>query len=219
MELTRTERILIQPGHPNHPASNRYCGATRWVYNAALYQMRQALFAGKPIRASRADKILKTEHCGVYQLLPSAGAQRTTQVLGDNWKSWQAAKKDYEKNPQKYKARPRLPSYAKQAKTYTVNRNGYKIENGCLHLAWGKAFGFEPLRVTCCENQEYNAPADKAVVADVRIVPLGTSFVVELIYRVRKTDIKLNPYNVFAVDLGIDNLAAIISVSRAFAPF
>ena len=106
MELIRAERIVIKPGHVNHAACKRYCGAARRVYNAALYQMRQALFAEAPISASQADKVLKQTQRETYQLLPSAGAQRTTQVLGDNWKGWLAAKKDYEKHPHKYPSRP-----------------------------------------------------------------------------------------------------------------
>jgi putative transposase len=219
MTLKRTEQIIIQPGHANHAACAQYCRAARYVHNATLYQMRQALFAGKPINHSKADKILKTEHPNIYQLLPSAGAQRTTQIVGDNWKSWIAAKKDYEKNPHKYKSRPRLPKYAKQAKTYVINRNGYKIEDGFLHLAGSKAFGFEPLKITCCECQEYNAKACETVVTDVRIVPLGTSFVVELVYKTEAdTTIKLNPENVIGIDLGIDNLAAIVYSQQGYHP-
>src|SRR5690625_7814562 len=88
-----------------------------------------------------------------------SGAQRTTQVLGDNWKGWLAAKRDYEKHPQKYTSRPKLPNYARAAKTYVVGRNGHKIEQGRLFLAGGKDFGFQPLKVTCCRNQPYNSKA------------------------------------------------------------
>src|SRR5690625_1485644 len=90
VELIRAERIVIKPSHVNHAACKRYCGAARRVYNAALYQMRQALFSGAPISASQADKVLKQTQRKTYQLLPSAGAQRTTQVLGDNWKGWRS---------------------------------------------------------------------------------------------------------------------------------
>ena len=61
VDLIRAERILIKKGHSNHAACKRYCGAARIIYNAALYQMRQALFAETPISASQADKILKRE--------------------------------------------------------------------------------------------------------------------------------------------------------------
>ncbi len=219
MELIRAERIVIKPSHPNHAACKRYCGAARRVYNAALYQMRQALFADQPISASQADKLLKRDQRDTYRLLPSAGAQRTTQVLGDNWKSWLAAKKDYEKAPGKYPSRPQLPKYAKSAKTYVVGRNGHKIENGQLHLASGKAFGFAPLAITCCANQPYNSKVSETLVNDVRIVPLGTAFVVELVYRETVSQpVKLNPENIFGIDLGIDNLATIVSTQQAYAP-
>src|SRR5690625_2291080 len=102
MELIRAERIVIKPSHVNHAACKRYCGDARRVYNAALYQMRQALFSGAPISASQADKVLKQTQQEIYQLLPSAGAQRTTQVLGDDWKGWLAATCDYALQPQRH---------------------------------------------------------------------------------------------------------------------
>ena len=85
MELVRAERIIIAPSHPNHAACKQYCSAARRVYNAALYQMRQALFSGEPINDRKADKILKQQHRNVYELLPAAGSQRTTQILGDSY--------------------------------------------------------------------------------------------------------------------------------------
>lgn len=219
VELIRAERIVIKPGHVNHAACKRYCGAARRVYNAALYQMRQALFAEAPISASQADKVLKQTQRETYQLLPSAGAQRTTQVLGDNWKGWLAAKKDYEKHPHKYPSRPKLPNYARAAKTYVVGRNGHKIEQGRLFLASGKDFGFQPLKVTCCQNQPYNSKASETIVNDVRIVPLGTAFVVELVYRETvEPPPKPNPDNAFGIDLGIDNLVTIVSTQQDYAP-
>ncbi len=219
VDLIRAERILIKKGHSNHAACKRYCGAARIIYNAALYQMRQALFAETPISASQADKILKREHASVYQLLPSAGAQRTTQVLGDNWKGWISSKKDYEKHPHKYKAKPRLPKYAKAAKTYVVGRNGHKIMDGKLFLASGNEFGFAPLSITCCKNQPYNSKASETIVNDVRIVPLGTAFMVEVIYRENIADpVKLNPENVFGIDLGINNLVTLISTQQDVTP-
>ncbi|HLR29348.1 MAG TPA: transposase [Paenalcaligenes sp.] len=219
MELIRAERIVIKPSHVNHAACKRYCGAARRVYNAALYQMRQALFSGAPISASQADKVLKQTQREIYQLLPSAGAQRTTQVLGDNWKGWLAAKRDYEKHPQKYTSRPKLPNYARAAKTYVVGRNGHKIEQGRLFLAGGKDFGFQPLKVTCCQSQPYNSKASETIVNDVRIMPLGTVFVIELVYRKKvEPPTKLNPDNAFGIDLGINNLVTIVSTQQDYAP-
>ena len=209
---------MIQPGHSHYDACHRFCWAAKCVFNAALYQMRQALFANQPITASKADKILKTGHPQTYRLLPSAGAQRTTQILGEAWKSWMEASRDFKIHPHKYKGRPSLPGYAKKARTYAVNRNGYKIEDGFLHLSGGKAMGFAPLKITCCRQQAFNARVDETVVADVRIVPLGTSYVVVRVYAHEVTPLELDSSGILSLDLGIDNLAAIVSNQPAYQP-
>lgn len=219
MFVNRVERIIIRPGHANHAACRRLCVATRKVANATLYQMRQALFAEAPISASQADKILKREHKDVYSLLPSAGAQRTTQLVGDSWKSWIKAKADYAHHPEKYRAPPKIPGYGKGARTYVVNRNGYKIVNGMIHLSGAKAFGFQPVKTTVCEHQPFNAKADETVVTDIRIVPLGTSFCIEIGY-IKETASPplLDMSRVLSLDIGIDNLVAITSNQPDYRP-
>ncbi|WP_075881535.1 RNA-guided endonuclease InsQ/TnpB family protein [Vreelandella massiliensis] len=219
MVVNRIERIVIRPGHVNHGACRRLCVAARKVANATLYQMRQALFAEAPISASQADKILKREHKDIYSLLPSAGSQRITQVVGDSWKSWIKAKADYARHPEKYKARPRLPGYTQGARTYVVNRNGYKIVGGMIHLSGAKAFGFQPVKTTVCQHQAFNAKASEAVVTDLRIVPLGTSFCIEIGYtkEIKNTPL-LDMNRVFSLDIGIDNLVAITSNQPDYRP-
>ncbi|RCV86975.1 hypothetical protein, partial [Vreelandella rituensis] len=219
MPVRRVERIMIRPGHANYLACHRYCSAARKVANATLFHMRQALFAETPISASQADKRLKKEHKDVYQLLPSAGSQRMTQIVGDAWKSWLAAKDDFKINPHKYKARPRIPGYSKGARTYVVNRNGYKIVDGMIHLSGAKAVGFQPVKTTVCQHQAFNEKADKAVVTDIRIVPLGTSFCIEVGYEKEATPTTLlDMRRAFSIDIGIDNLVALVSNQPDYRP-
>ena len=218
MLTSRIERIVIRPGHVNHDACRRFCVAARKVANATLYQMRQALFAKQPISASQADKLLKKEHKDVYGLLPSAGAQRMTQIVGDSWKGWQKAKADYARHPEKYTARPRLPGYTQGARTYVVNRNGYKIVDCMIHLSGANAFGFLPVKTTVCQHQPFNAKAAEAVVTDIRIVPLGTSFCIDVGYTKATTPPLLDMSRAFSLDIGIDNLVAITSNQPDYRP-
>lgn len=219
MIVSRVEKIIIGPGHVNHDACRRFCSAARKLANATLYQMRQALFADSPISASQADKILKKDHKETYKLLPSAGAQRMTQIVGDDWKSWLKAKEDFKVNPHKYKARPKIPGYSKEARTYVVNRNGYKIVGGMIYLSGASKFGFHPIRTTICQNQPFNEKADKAVVTDIRIVPLGTSFCIEVGYEKEvKRHALLDMSRVFSIDIGIDNLVALVSNQPDYRP-
>ena len=92
------------------------------------------------------------------------------------------ASASYRKYPEKFKARPNLPGYKKRYRSCVVGRNGYKIENHRFYLTGGKEYGFQPLKIRCCETQAFNAKINETVVGDVRIVPLGNSFVLELTF-------------------------------------
>src|SRR5690625_7006818 len=50
-------------------------------------------------------------------------------------------------------------------------------------------------------------------------MPLGTAFVVELVYRQTvEPPTKLNPDNAFGIDLGINNLVTIVATQQDYAP-
>src|SRR5699024_4675289 len=71
----------------------------------------------------------------------------------------------------------------------------------------------------CCQSQPYNSKASETIVNDVRIMPLGTVFVIELVYRKKvEPPTKLNPDNAFGIDLGINNLVTIVSTQQDYAP-
>ncbi|RCV89594.1 hypothetical protein [Vreelandella rituensis] len=142
-----------------------------------------------------------------------------TQIVGDAWKGWLAAKDDFKINPHKYQACPRIPGYSKGARTYVVNRNGYKIVDGMIHLSGAKAVGFQPVKTTVCQHQAFNEKADKAVVTDIRIVPLGTSFCIEVGYEKEATPTTLlDMRRAFSIDIGIDNLVALVSNQPDYRP-
>ena len=131
------------------------------------------------------------------------------------------ASASYRKNPEKFKARPNLPGYKKRYRSFVVGRNGYKIENHRLYLTGGKEYGFQPLKIRCCETQAFNAKINETVVGDVRIVPLGNSFVLELTFEydgAQTENLKLDASAACSIDLGIDNFATMIS-TKAEAPF
>lgn len=88
-----------------------------------------------------------------------------------------------------------------------------------------KDIGFPPIRVVCCERQELNAKAQEAVAGDLRIIPMGNTFIVELTYRVGREEsnnpksVSLNPNEALCCDLGIDNFAAFVSTKPGVRPF
>ena len=102
----------------------------------------------------------------------------------------------------------------KRYRSFIVGRNGYKIENHRLYLTGGKEYGFAPIKIRCCETQAFNAKISETVVGDVRIVPLGNSFVLELAFECEDAQVeklKLDDSAACSIDLGIDNFATMIS--------
>ena len=120
--MQRTERILIKPGHPNFGACHRLCGQTRRLGNCAVYTLRQRFFAKEPLLTrSELDKTIRSDNAEVYQSMPSAAsAQRQTQIISEQMKSWLMASASYRKNPGKFKARPNLPGYKKRYRSFVV---------------------------------------------------------------------------------------------------
>ena len=207
--MQRTERILIKPGHPNFGACHRLCGQARRLGNCAVYALRQRFFAKAPLLTrSELNKTVRSDNAEVYRSMPSAASvQRQTQIVSEQMKSWLKACASYRKNPEKFKAHPNLPGYKKRYRSFIVGRNGYKIENHRLYLTGG--------------TQAFNAKISETVVGDVRIVPLGNSFVLELTFECEDAQVKklkLDDSAACSIDLGIDNFATMIS-TKAEAPF
>ncbi|WP_251569413.1 IS200/IS605 family accessory protein TnpB-related protein [Parasutterella muris] len=106
-----------------------------------------------------------------------------------------------------------------------LGRNGYQIRDYQLTITGGKDIDFSPIRVVCCKHQEFNAKAEEAVTGDLRIIPMGNTFIVELTYRVGKDECKnsrsvaLNPNEALCFDLGIDNFATFVSTKPGIRPF
>ena len=220
--MMRTERLLIKSNNPNDQAVRRACRLAKCVFNVANHQIRQAfIHENKIVTHSDVDKALKRSNHEAYQGMPSsASAQRVIQVLGKDWKSFFASIKDWKKNPEKYKGRPKLPRYANHQKTFVVSRNGFKIEKGYAYLSGAKDIGFKPFRVMCCDNQPFNEKADKSIVQDIRFVPKGKCYFIEVVYKLKGSEknVLLNKSNVIGVDIGIDNLATIVSNQHGVSP-
>ena len=186
----------------------------RYLYNAADYKIRQAIFNGITIFANEVDKEFKStrEDCYV-RMLSATSAQITLQILGDAWKSLMAASKEYQNSPDKFTGRPKVPGHANKQKTFVVGRNGVKIKDSKIYISGYQKLGLDPFTIKCCLQQAFNEKADKAIIQDIRFVPYGNCYYIEVVYddgQAPSNNVLLNESNVMAIDLGIDNLATIV---------
>ena len=220
MLVQRVERTVVRMGDANYVACARLCLLARILGNCTLYYLRHLFFAGLKIGSmSATDKDVRKQYEAVYRAMPSAAAaQRQTQIIYQQFKSFFAALKSFKKHPEKFSGRPRLPNYAETYRTLVIGRNGYRIENGYLIITGGDKVGLQPIKVQCCKDQECNAKAKDAVCGDLRICCKGRSFVIEVTYRKEVVSANLPEDRALAVDLGLDNIVTCVATVAGIFP-
>lgn len=204
MQLVEQHRI--DRHDPRFPAIDAAAFASKNLYNATLYAMRQQFIADQTVIGyGDLDKLMQpTEQ---YQALPAKVAQWVLKQVCFAWKSYGAAMVAYRANPGKFLGHPKLPhyldkrgrnllTYTEQAISKVALRDGYIVCSGV------------PARIAT----QQTAPQQ------VRIVPHATHYTVEIIYEQQLPPADLDPTAVAGIDLGINNLATITSNQPGFVP-
>ena len=91
------------------------CFASKNLYNVALYQMRQAFFAGRKV-----DSYPQLAHAlkgtPEFKALPAKVAQWVIRQASGAWWNFWKAYQAYRKHPAKFTGRPKLPHYKDKQK-------------------------------------------------------------------------------------------------------
>ena len=214
---------LISNNSTNHKSAKRLTQIARRVSNRANYLMRKDLFTGRKPDQSKIDKLLKQgklcrQDKELYCRLPNSVSQRAIQIVGDNWKSFAAAKSDWKKHPEKYKGMPRPPKYNRSAKTVYISCASFSIRDG--HIYFAKRLNLTPIP-THFPNQLINPKADTKTVTEIRLTPKGSTFVFEFVYYDFSSNDSQEPLDessFMAIDLGVNTFAAIVSNQAVFQP-
>lgn len=174
--------------------------ASKNVYNTALYIWRQSYIKeNKFISLNEVYHQIKNHEC--YKQLPQNVSTQSLKLAFQNINSCFKAIKSYNKNPNKFLGKPKLPKYKDSIKgrivaTYTSRVIRKKDFNkGKIQLT-GLSFSI-PTKI-----ENYND------VKQVRIVPLTNSIKVEIIYIKQEKKIK-NNNKLAAIDLGLNNLSTL----------
>jgi putative transposase len=175
------------------------CHSAKDLYNVANYLVRQTFFKeNRWIRYYELNALLKVSD--PYQILPSQTSQQILRVLEQNWKSFFNACREYRAHPEKFQGRPKLPKYKRKGGEFMVIFTNQQcvIKNG--YLRFPKRVELKPIktRITTPLHQ-------------VRIVPKGLYYVLEIIYEKEAIDLMLNKNRVIGIDLGLNNLLTIVN--------
>ena len=200
------EHTRISRSDPRFAALDAAAFASKNLYNVALYITRQAyIFRGEVILYARLAKDLRGHDA--YRALPAKVSQWVLKQVCAAWDSFFAARAAYTRDPSRFLGRPKLPQYkAKDGRnllTYTIQaisrvalRRGFVMPSG-LHVT---------------------IPTQQTRIAQVRVVPRGTHYAVEVVYEQDVQPADVNPAWSAGIDLGVNNLVAIATSQPGVAP-
>lgn len=201
------ERHVINPNNPIFAEIDAAAFASKNLYNAANYIMRQAYIKSGIIldmTALYAEAKLSDD----YRALPRKVSNDVLRQILRDWKSFREARKEFEATPAKFLGRPKLPHY--KDKTDGRNLLVYDIQAISKPLLKIKQIKLSGLGFIVKTKQ--------SGVDQVRIVPKKTHYVIEVVY---STEVKVSDLDatlVAGIDLGLNNLATIASNKTGFQP-
>ena len=199
--MNRVEKHIIKSNNKYYNLLDEFCYKSKNLYNYANYNIRQEFVNnGKWIRYNDLDKLLKQEGNSFdYKNMPLATtSQQCLKILDKNWKSFFQSIKDYNKNPDKYLGRPKLPKYKpKNGRNILILTNqNCKISKNIIKFP--KAFKGFYLKTKINNNLQ-----------QVRIVPKDKYIVIEIIYRTEDRQLLQDNNRYIGIDLGLDNFVTI----------
>lgn len=201
------ERHVIDSADPRFAAIDAASFASKNLYNAANYEIRQS-FIHEGVYLNYHEMHRRMKEHEAYQALPAKVAQWVLRLLDKNWVSFFKALEAWRKDPSQFLGRPKLPGY----KHKHQGRNVLVYTTQALSLPALREGRIVPsmLGVTVKTKQQE--------VQQVRIIPRRGFYMVEVIYEREPKPAAVNPALHAGVDIGLNNLATITSDKPGFVP-
>jgi len=191
LKVLRTEQIWIK-GDEN---IQNLCHISKNLFNEANYIVRHEFFKTKRwIRYNELYKLLNESEN--YRALPAQTAQQILKIVDRNWKSFFNAMNAWKEKPKNYEM-PRPPKYKKKDGIFMLvfTNQQVKIKEGLL--IFPKIVGLK-----------LNTRIKKGI-REVRIIPKGVGYVVEIVYEKEIDTIERDKSRIAGIDLGLRNLVTI----------
>lgn len=200
------ERHVINRQHGFWQECDQICFLSKNLYNYANYQIRQHFFqTGEILNFYDVYKLVS--QTPDYKALPTKVSKQIIRRLDKNWVSYKAAIKEYKKNPQKFKGKPRLPKYKDKIKGRNIAPypsdaiSKVALRKGLASLSKSKI-------TLNTQQQEIN---------EVRIIPQACCYVIEIVYTV-ETPFLNQEKAIASLDLGLSNLMAVTTNQSGIKP-
>ncbi len=185
---------------------SKICHLAKNLYNLGNWYIRQDFFnLNNILTYYDLDFILKYKN--VYKNLPAQTSQQILKRITGNWKAYFKALREYQKDYKKFKRKPRIPGYKKKnGESIVIFTNQQcKIKEGYLHFP--KKVNLNPIKTRLKERLK-----------EVRIIPLGVKYKIEIVYEKEEKDLGLEKRHILAIDLGLSNLITAVN-NNGCTPF
>ncbi|WP_310877122.1 RNA-guided endonuclease InsQ/TnpB family protein [Priestia megaterium] len=201
MNVNRVERHIINKNHKMYSVVNEYCFKSKNLYNFANYTIRQLFIKEQTyIDDRKLSKVIKHEDC--FKDIGSNSGQQTLKLLHQNWKSFFAALKAYQKNPSSFLGRPQIPKYLKKDGRYVwvLTNVQSKIINGYLNFSFKPLHPFNGLVKTRIKEKHMQT----------RFIPKEDHYILEIVYQKEiLLQIETESKRMIGIDLGISRFATV----------
>src|SRR5712691_2219642 len=204
------EQHIIKKSDPRYAAIDAAAFASKNLYNQVTYQLRQAYIGGGTF-LRYAEIFHRVKHVECYQALPRKVSNSILILIDKNWTSFKNGLAQWYENPEKFTGRPKMPGYKHKEKgrnilIYDIQAIGKRLfkKTGKIVLS---GLGIEIETKVKWEDLD-----------QVRIIPRGSCYVVEVIYRKAEKVANVDHDLIAAIDLVVNQLAAITSNKPGFQP-
>jgi putative transposase len=200
-----TEHHCINRKDPRYAFIDQAAFASKNLYNAANYEVRQAfIHESRYLNYAIMQKRMQSHEA--YKALPAKVSQQVLMQLDRDWTAFFAALKVYKQDPSKFLGRPRLPKYKHKQEgrnllVYTIQAISKRgLEHGLIQPS------MLPIRVYTKQRN----------IDQVRIVPRNGFYLIEVVYEQEPVQSDVNPAYYAGIDIGTNNLLALTSNKPAF---
>ena len=202
-----TEQHILTRNDSRFEAVDRAAFVAKNLYNAALYLVRQSfIFQSEYLNYYDIHAQMKTHEA--YQALPRKVSEQVLRMLHQNWQGFFAAMKAYRADPSKFRKPPGLPRYLdKMDGRYVLVYTIQALSKPALKRG-----------VIAPSGLAIELRTKQTRIAQVRIVPKGQFYVVEVVYEQDIQPAAVDAALIAGIDVGLNNLAAITSNKPGFVP-
>ena len=200
MKVHRCEQHNIKKIRELYRIVDQYCFYSKNVYNEANYIMRQEYISNHKI-LSAFDIQKKMQSMDCYKECGSQAAQKTIQMLCNNWKSFIKADKDYKKHPDKYLGKPKIPKYLDKNGRYVFSLKNIQcsVNNGIFRIS------FKPFKQYTIKTRVTGK------LIQCRFIPKGSHYTMEIVYEIDVPECLPYPDRIAAIDVGVDNFITMVN--------